>query len=114
MTAQLASVIEKETYLGHDILVETFGPVTANPSTAGSLQTHHTARISIWLDGQELKDARQTPSLLFVSREDAIVFGLEIGRMVVSQRRDSAATGLTARINAFFKSSRLAFPSLRA
>ncbi|CAI8746843.1 DUF2158 domain-containing protein [Pseudomonas sp. IT-P12] len=114
MTAKLATVIQKETYLGHDIIVETFCPATANPSITGSVQTHHTSTISIWLDGEEIRDARETPSLLFVSREDAIVLGFEIGRMIVSQRRDSAATGLTARMCEFFKSTRLPFSSLRA
>lgn len=114
MTAKPSTVTKQETYLGHDILVETFGPVTANPRNTDSVQTHHTIKISIWFDGQEIKEARETPSLLFVSREDATVLGFEIGRMIVSQRRESAATGLTARMYEFFKSTRLPFSSLRA
>ncbi|MEX3777076.1 hypothetical protein [Pseudomonas sp. MYb118] len=108
MTAKPSTMTKQVTYLGHEIFVETFGPVTARPRDTGGLQTHHTTKVSVWFDGKELEEARETPSLLFVSREDAAELGFEIGQMIVDQRRESVMSSPI-----IFKMPRLALSLLR-
>ena len=107
MTAQPSTVTKQTTYLGHEIFVETFGPIKVEPREAQSLQSHHTTTVSVWYDGQEIREARETPALRFVTREDAAELGFEIGQMIVDQRRESTGSSVIA-----FKLPRLRFPLL--
>lgn len=107
MTTGTSIVTKQETFSGYEILVATVGPIKTKPDEPENLQTHHKAKISIWFDGKE--EASEAPSLLFVSREDAAEFGLEIGRMIVAQRRKSIAFQLVDRAYELFKLPRLLF-----
>lgn len=107
MTTGTSIVTKQETYSGYEILVATVGPIKTKPDEPENLQTHHKARISIWLDGKE--EASEAPSMLFVSREDAAEFGLEIGRMIVAQHRKSIVFQLIDRAFELFKLPRLLF-----
>ncbi|MHC8366572.1 hypothetical protein ACYZT9_12015 [Pseudomonas sp. ZT5P21] len=109
MTAVSSIVTKQETHSGYEILVATVGPIQTNPDEPGSLLTHHKIKISIWFHGKEIREAGEAPSMLFVSREDAVSFGFEIGRMIVMQRRQSSAFKLIARTCELFKLSRLFF-----
>jgi hypothetical protein len=106
MTTTPVNVMERETFLSHEIRVGAFGPVRTEPN---ELQTHYTAQISIWAEGVEIREAKQAPAIRFLSEEDAIQFGFEIGRMVVTQRRKSKASNLMVCVREFFKLPRLLF-----
>lgn len=109
MTTGTSIVTKQETYSGYEILVATVGPIKTNPDEPENLQTHHTTKISIWFDGKEVRGASEAPSMLFVSREDAAEFGFEIGRVIVTQRRKSAAFKWIVRTSELFKLPRLLF-----
>jgi len=106
VTSKPLIVMEKENYLSYEILVSAFGPVKTKPNEP---QTHYSAQISIWSEGREIEDAKQTSSMHFLSREDAIAFGFEIGRMTVTQRYKSSAFNPLARVRKLFKLPRLLF-----
>lgn len=106
MIVEPSLVTKRETHLGYEIQVATVGPIQTSQDEPANLCTHHQTRISIWLDGNEVRGAGEVPSMLFVSREDADEFGFEIGRMIVAQRR-KATFNLIARTCDLFKLPRL-------
>ncbi|MCU1760041.1 hypothetical protein NTD84_10000 [Pseudomonas sp. 14P_8.1_Bac3] len=109
MTGQLSIVTRQETWLGYEILVAAVGPIKTRPDEPENLQTHHKTKISIWFDGKEIREAGEAPSMLFASREDAHEFGVEIGRMIVMQRRESSAFKVFSRAYELFKFPRALF-----
>ena len=100
---------KQEAYLGYEILVAAEGPFRAKPDGLESLRTYHTTNVSIWLAGQMIREWDESPAMLFVSRDDAIEFGFEIGRMIVTQRYKSSAFNPLAHVRKLFKLPRLLF-----
>lgn len=108
MTLEPSLVMKRETHSGYEIQVATVGPIQAHQDGTDNLHSYHEARISIWLDGEEVKGAGEASSMRFMSREDAAEFGFEIGRVIVAERRKSTFN-LIARTCELFKLPRLFF-----
>jgi len=89
MMLEPSLVTKRETHLGYEIQVATVGPIQAEHDQSTNLHTHHQTRVSIWLDGKEVRGTTEVSSMRFMSREDADEFGFEVGRMIVAQRRKS-------------------------
>lgn len=109
MTSEPSIVTKLETHLGYEIHVATVGPIKTLHVEPENLDAHHKAKISIWFNGKEIREASELPSMRFVSREDATEFGFEIGRMIVAQRRKSTAFQMIDRACELFKLPRLLF-----
>jgi hypothetical protein len=111
MMLEPSLVTKRETHLGYEIRVATVGPIQTEQNEPANLRTHHQTRISIWLNGNEVRGAGEAPFMRFLSREDADEFGFEIGRMIVAQRRQSTSN-LIARTRERIKLPRLFFRNL--
>lgn len=102
-------ITKQEAYLGYEILVAAEGPLRAKPDGRERLRTYYKTNVSIWLAGQVTREWDESPAMLFVSRDDAIEFGFEVGRMIVTQRCKASAFNPLARVRKLFKLPRLLF-----
>ena len=87
MTAEPSIVTNQETYLGYEILVATAGPIKTKLDEPEDEQTHYKAKVSIWFEGKEVKEAGEVPSTFYASREEAEASGFAIGRRNLTQCR---------------------------